>query len=84
LQEYKLRGDKLRDLEQQLWKEATFLGYEASPAYNHTVMEVGTGSESVGIFIAPHICHLIHLSRSILQNQAQWIMLKYYLGGGFW
>jgi hypothetical protein len=81
LQKHKLRCVKLRELGSQLWCGATYLVVEASLAYNHAALDDGAGSGGLSLLVAPRLSHLIHSLGMVLQNQAQWMALRGYLGG---
>jgi hypothetical protein len=59
--------DKLRDLD-IVWKDATYLGRDAFPAYNHIVDDLGAGSGGVSMFVAPKLRHLIRKTNALHHN----------------
>jgi hypothetical protein len=59
IQEHILLGVKLQALGHQVWKEARFLGSEASVACNHGPTDSNVGSRGLGMFISPTISYLI-------------------------
>jgi exonuclease III len=72
IQEHKLRNLKLSQLGAHVWKEATFINCVASPTYNHSADDAGAGNGGVGMFIAPRLSHMLHLTGSVGINRAQW------------
>lgn len=72
--EHKLRGEKLKALSTQVWKDALFVGNEATVAYNHGPQDEEAGKGGVCMFISPKISHLVKdIGR--LGSQAQWLTL---------
>jgi hypothetical protein len=55
LHEYKLRGPKLTELGNQVWRDAYLLHCAASLAYNHDEDERGAGSGGICTFVSPQI-----------------------------
>jgi exonuclease III len=59
-QEHKLRGTKICELGNRIWREAEFMFQEAVVAYNNSAMSSGAGSGGVCMWLAPTIRHLIN------------------------
>jgi exonuclease III len=81
LQEYKLRGEKLKDLGQQLWSDVEFVACEATAAYNHLASKPGARRGGVCFLVAPTLRPLIHSTGAFRHNQAQWLTLRGVPGG---
>lgn len=80
-QEHKLRGDKLRDFGNKVWRDATYLGCEASPGYNHLDGQEGVGKGGICMFISPKLAPYIHSHGNIGGNLVQWVHFKNLPGG---
>lgn len=59
LQEHKLRGSRLENLEQHFWLQAGCHRLEALPGYNHKLDDEGAGSGGLCMLINSKIKHLV-------------------------
>jgi exonuclease III len=80
-QEHKLRGKKLQNLKDKIWRGAKFLVEEAEAAYNNRLDGPGAGRGGLCMWVSAHIHHLVSKTGRSRAGRAQWIRLSGIAGG---
>lgn len=80
-QEHKLRGTKLLDFGNKVWRRATYLGCDASLGYNDQDGQEGAGKGGICMFISSKLAPFIHSHGNIGLNLGQWVRFKNLPGG---
>jgi hypothetical protein len=81
LQEHKLRNLQAQELGSKLWRGATTWCLEATMGYNNGPRDAGSGKGGLATILVPRWVKMVSQQGSVMQNQAQWFVLKGTLGG---
>ena len=81
IQEHKLRLTQVENLGRYLWGQAKSWIVDASSGYNNRVMDPGVGCGGIAIFLASKWSKLVDETGSILDNRAQYVILRGLTGG---